>query len=50
MGPAEMAEIGALLVAGIAARGDPDAQADVRGRVTALAERFPVPGLAWTRT
>jgi glycine hydroxymethyltransferase len=49
MGPAEMAEIGALLVAGIAARGDPAAQAEVRARVTALAERFPVPGLAWTR-
>jgi glycine hydroxymethyltransferase len=49
MGAAEMAEIGALLVAGIAARGDPDAQADVRRRVVALAERFPVPGLAWTR-
>jgi glycine hydroxymethyltransferase len=49
MGPAEMAEIGALLVAGIAARGDPAAQAGVRTRVTALAERFPVPGLAWTR-
>ena len=49
MGTAEMAEIGALLVAGIAARGDPEAQADVRRRVVALAERFPVPGLAWTR-
>jgi glycine hydroxymethyltransferase len=49
MGPAEMAEIGELLVAGIAARGDPQAQAEVRGRVVALAERFPVPGLAWTR-
>jgi glycine hydroxymethyltransferase len=49
MGPAEMAEIGSLIVAGIAARGDPAAQADVRQRVVALAERFPVPGLAWTR-
>jgi glycine hydroxymethyltransferase len=49
MGPAEMEEIGALLVAGIAARGDPEAQADVRRRVGELAERFPVPGLAWTR-
>jgi hypothetical protein len=44
-----MEEIGALLVAGIAARGDPEAQADVRRRVGELAERFPVPGLAWTR-
>jgi glycine hydroxymethyltransferase len=49
MGPAEMAEIGELIVAGIAARGDAEAQADVRRRVVALAERFPVPGLAWTR-
>jgi glycine hydroxymethyltransferase len=49
MGPAEMAEIGALIVAGIAARDDPEAQADVRRRVVALAERFPVPGLTWTR-
>jgi glycine hydroxymethyltransferase len=49
MGPAEMEAIGALIVAGIAARGDPEAQADVRRRVGELAERFPVPGLAWTR-
>jgi glycine hydroxymethyltransferase len=49
MGPAEMAEIGELIVAGIAARGDAEAQADVRRRVVALAERFPVPGLAWTK-
>ena len=49
MGTAEMADIGALLVDGIAARGDPEAQAAVRARVVALAERFPVPGLAWTR-
>jgi glycine hydroxymethyltransferase len=49
MGIQEMAEIGELLVAGIAARGDPAAQAEVRQRVTALAERFPVPGLPWTR-
>jgi glycine hydroxymethyltransferase len=50
MGLAEMAEIGGLIVAGIAARGDPSAQAEVRTQVTALAERFPVPGLAWTRS
>ncbi len=49
MAPAEMAEIGELIVAGIAARGDEAAQATVRDRVVALAERFPVPGLAWTR-
>jgi len=49
MSPADMAEIGVLLVDGIAARGDPEAQAAVRARVVALAERFPVPGLAWTR-
>jgi glycine hydroxymethyltransferase len=49
MGTGEMADIGALLVDGIAARGDPEAQAAVRARVVALAERFPVPGLAWTR-
>jgi glycine hydroxymethyltransferase len=49
MGADEMAEIGELIVAGIAARGDEGAQADVKGRVGRLAERFPVPGLAWTR-
>ncbi|RPH36428.1 MAG: serine hydroxymethyltransferase, partial [Chloroflexi bacterium] len=49
MGAGEMAEIGELIVAGIAARGDEAAQGRVRGRVVALAERFPVPGLAWTR-
>jgi glycine hydroxymethyltransferase len=49
MGTEEMVEIGELIVAGIAARGDEAAQAQVRGRVVALAERFPVPGLSWTR-
>ncbi|MEX0630969.1 MAG: serine hydroxymethyltransferase [Chloroflexota bacterium] len=49
MGPDEMAEIGRLIVDGIAARGDAAAQASVRARAVALAERFPVPGLAWTR-
>ncbi|HJT63553.1 MAG TPA: serine hydroxymethyltransferase [Candidatus Limnocylindria bacterium] len=49
MGGGEMAEIGELIVAGIAARGDAGAQADVKARVGLLAERFPVPGLAWTR-
>ena len=49
MAPAEMAEVGELIVTGIAARGDEAAQAAVRERVGLLAERFPVPGLAWTR-
>jgi glycine hydroxymethyltransferase len=49
MGSDEMAEIGSLIVDGIAARGDAAAQASVRARAVALAERFPVPGLAWTR-
>ncbi len=49
MGAAEMAEIGRLIVAGIAARGDAAAQATVTEQVVALAERFPVPGLPWTR-
>jgi glycine hydroxymethyltransferase len=49
MGPDEMAEIGRLIVDGIAARGDAAAQASVRARAVALAERFPVPGLPWTR-
>jgi glycine hydroxymethyltransferase len=49
MGPDEMAEIGRLIVDGIAARGDVAAQASVRARAMALAERFPVPGLPWTR-
>ncbi|MGH2462738.1 MAG: serine hydroxymethyltransferase [Candidatus Limnocylindria bacterium] len=49
MGPGEMAEIGRLIVDGIAARGDEAAQASVSAQVVALAERFPVPGLAGTR-
>jgi glycine hydroxymethyltransferase len=49
MGSDEMAEIGRLIVDGIAARGDAAAQASVRARAVALAERFPVPGLPWTR-
>jgi glycine hydroxymethyltransferase len=49
MGSDEMAEIGSLIVDGIAARGDAAAQASVRARAVALAERFPVPGLPWTR-
>jgi len=49
MGPDEMTEIGALIVEGIQARGNPDAQALVRQKVSAIADRFPVPGLTWTR-
>ena len=45
----EMHEIGDLIVDGIAARGDEAAQARVRDRVAAVADRFPVPGVPWTR-
>ncbi len=45
----EMAEIGALIVAGIAARGDAAAQDQVRAGVAGIASRFPVPGLPATR-
>ena len=37
---AEMRQIGALIVDGIAARGDPDAQAEIRDRVASIADRF----------
>ena len=44
-----MREIGELIVAGIAARGDEAAQAEVRRpRRAAIADRFPVPGLPAT--
>jgi glycine hydroxymethyltransferase len=49
MHEAEMAEIGALIVDGIAARGNASAQDAVRARVAAIASRFPVPGLPATR-
>jgi glycine hydroxymethyltransferase len=49
MGEAEMHEIGEMIVEGIAARGDVDAQDRVRERVAAVADRFPVPGVPWTR-
>ena len=45
----EMDKIAALIVDGIAARGDADAQAGIRERVAAIADRFPVPGLPETR-
>jgi glycine hydroxymethyltransferase len=45
----EMREIAQLIVDGIAARGDADAQAEIRGRVATITDRFPVPGLPATR-
>ncbi len=48
MHEAEMGTIGDLIVDGIAAHGDEAAQAAVRERVAAVADRFPVPGLPWT--
>ena len=44
-----MTGLGAVALVGASARGDAAAQASVRARAVALAERFPVPGLAWTR-
>ena len=38
-----------LIVDGIAARGDADAQEQIRRRVAAITDRFPVPGLPATR-
>jgi glycine hydroxymethyltransferase len=48
MGVEEMEQIAALIVEGIRARGDAAAQAALRERVTAIADRFPVPGLPST--
>src|SRR5438552_2383773 len=45
----EMREISDLIVAGIAARGGEAEQDRVRDRVAAVADRFPVPGIPWTR-
>jgi len=45
----EMETIAALIVDGIAARGNADAQSGIRERVAAIADRFPVPGLPETR-
>jgi glycine hydroxymethyltransferase len=44
----EMRLIAQLIVDGIAARGDVDAQARIRDRVAAITDRFPVPGLPET--
>jgi glycine hydroxymethyltransferase len=46
----EMREIATLIVEGIAARDDADAQEAVRARVAAIADRFPVPGVPGTRS
>ena len=48
MGVEEMGQIASLIVEGIRVRDDADAQAALRERVTAIAERFPVPGLPRT--
>jgi glycine hydroxymethyltransferase len=48
MGVSEMEQIAELIVEGIRARGDAAAQASVRERATAIADRFPVPGLPRT--
>ncbi len=48
MGVGEMEQIAELIVEGIRARGDAAAQASVRDRAMAIADRFPVPGLPWT--
>jgi glycine/serine hydroxymethyltransferase len=45
----EMDAIAALIVDGIAARGDADAQERVRAGVAEIVDRFPVPGLPATR-
>ena len=45
----EMRSIAQLIVDGIAARGDIDAQDAIRQRVAAITDRFPVPGLPGTR-
>jgi len=50
MHEAEMREIASLIIDGIAARGDADAQEAVRRRVSTITSRFPVPGLPGTRS
>jgi glycine hydroxymethyltransferase len=49
MREAEMREIATLITHGIAARGDAHAQDEIRRRVAAITDRFPVPGLPATR-
>ena len=48
MHEAEMQLIAQLIVDGVEARGDAAAQAEIRARVTAITDRFPVPGLPET--
>ena len=48
MREAEMRQIAGLIVDGIAARGDTDAQERVRAGVASIVDRFPVPGLPGT--
>ena len=50
MHEAEMREIASLIIDGIAARGDGDAQDAVRRGVAKITSRFPVPGLPGTRS
>jgi glycine/serine hydroxymethyltransferase len=45
-----MQQIGELIVEGIAARDDEAAQEQIRRRVAAISDRFPVPGLPATRS
>jgi glycine/serine hydroxymethyltransferase len=49
MREAEMRTVAGLIVEGIAARGDEAAQERVRAGVAETVDRFPVPGLPWTR-
>ena len=49
MTEAEMRPVAGLIVDGIAARGDVAAQERVRAGVAEIVDRFPVPGLRWTR-
>jgi len=45
MGPAEMREIGAIIADAIEGHDDPSTRAPLAERVTAITDRFPVPGL-----
>ncbi|MHB8458699.1 MAG: serine hydroxymethyltransferase [Candidatus Limnocylindrales bacterium] len=47
-GPAEMREIGRVIVAAIASRDEPAEQARLAAEVREIVDRFPVPGLART--
>jgi glycine hydroxymethyltransferase len=48
MKEAEMGQVAQLIVDGIAARGNEDAQTAIRDRVALIVDRFPVPGLPET--